>query len=192
MYENTISEILKAQTDKEELGKIVENNSGLVWSIVKRFRGRGYENEDLFQIGNIGLIKAIKNFNPEYEVKLSTYAVTYIIGEIKKFIRDDGIIKVSRSIKELCVKIKDIDAIARGIITDAGYGDYFPHRLGHGLGLEEHEYQDVSSTNTNEFVPGMVVTVEPGIYVPGIAGVRIEDDILVTENGNESMTGYEK
>ena len=76
MYENTISEILKAQTDKEELGKIVENNSGLVWSIVKRFRGRGYENEDLFQIGNIGLIKAIKNFNPEYEVKLSTYAVT--------------------------------------------------------------------------------------------------------------------
>ena len=109
MYENTISEILKAQTDKEELGKIVENNSGLVWSIVKRFRGRGYENEDLFQIGNIGLIKAIKNFNPEYEVKLSTYAVTYIIGEIKKFIRDDGIIKVSRSIKELCVKIKDIE-----------------------------------------------------------------------------------
>ena len=109
MYENTISEILKAQTDKEELGKIVENNSGLVWSIVKRFKGRGYENEDLFQIGNIGLIKAIKNFNPEYEVKLSTYAVTYIIGEIKKFIRDDGIIKVSRSIKELCVKIKDIE-----------------------------------------------------------------------------------
>ena len=109
MYENTVGEILKAQNDKEELGRIVENNSGLVWSIVKRFTGRGYENEDLYQIGTIGLIKAIKNFNPEYEVKLSTYAVTYIIGEIKKFIRDDGIIKVSRSIKELCVKIKDIE-----------------------------------------------------------------------------------
>lgn len=109
MYENTVSEILKAQKDKNELGKIVKNNSGLVWSIVRRFKGRGYENEDLYQIGTIGLIKAIKNFNPEYEVKLSTYAVTYIIGEIKKFIRDDGIIKVSRSIKELCVKIKDIE-----------------------------------------------------------------------------------
>ena len=109
MYENTVGEILKAQNDKEELGRIVENNSGLVWSIVKRFTGRGYENEDLYQIGTIGLIKAIRNFNPEYEVKLSTYAVTYIIGEIKKFIRDDGIIKVSRSIKELCVKIKDIE-----------------------------------------------------------------------------------
>ena len=109
MYENTVGEILKAQNDKEELGRIVENNSGLVWSIVKRFTGRGYENEDLYQIGTIGLIKAIKNFNPEYEVKLSTYAVTCIIGEIKKFIRDDGIIKVSRSIKELCVKIKDIE-----------------------------------------------------------------------------------
>lgn len=109
MYENTVGEILKAQNDKEELERIVENNSGLVWSIVKRFTGRGYENEDLYQIGTIGLIKAIKNFNPEYEVKLSTYAVTYIIGEIKKFIRDDGIIKVSRSIKELCVKIKDIE-----------------------------------------------------------------------------------
>lgn len=90
------------------------------------------------------------------------------------------------------IKIKEIDNIARGIIEDAGYGNYFPHRLGHGLGLEEHEYQDVSSTNDNVFETGMVVTVEPGIYVPGIAGVRIEDDILVTDEGTTILTGYEK
>ena len=108
-YENDIKFILEAKEDKEKLGILVQQNSGLVWSIVKRFLKRGYEAEDLYQIGSIGLIKAIKNFNPEYEVKLSTYAVTYILGEIKRFIRDDGIIKVSRSIKDLCVKIKDIE-----------------------------------------------------------------------------------
>lgn len=83
--------------------------SGLIWSIVRRFTSRGIEIEDLYQIASIGFIKAIKRFDTSYDVKLSTYAVPYILGEIKKFIRDDGIIKVSRSIKELNAKISKLE-----------------------------------------------------------------------------------
>ena len=80
----------------------------MIWSIVRRFNGRGYELEYLYQIGCIGFIKSIKRFDTNFEVKLSTYAVPYMIGEIKRFIRDDGPIKVSRSIKELGMKIKEL------------------------------------------------------------------------------------
>ena len=88
------------QGDKEAREKLVVENMGLVWSIVRRFAGRGYEPEDLFQIGSIGLMKAIDKFDTSFEVKFSTYAVPMISGEIKRFLRDDGIVKVSRSIKE--------------------------------------------------------------------------------------------
>ena len=91
--------------DKEVLNEIIENNSKLVWSVVRRFNGRGHELEDLFQIGAMGFIKAIQRFDESYEVKLSTFAVPYILGEIKRFIRDDGAVKVSRSLKELLSKI---------------------------------------------------------------------------------------
>lgn len=111
IYENNIEDIIEAQNgNQEKMTKLVEENNGLIWSIVKRFKDRGYELEDLYQIGSIGFIKSIKRFDTSFEVKLSTYAVPYILGEIKRFIRDDGSIKVSRSIKELAVKIKDIQS----------------------------------------------------------------------------------
>ena len=88
------------QGDKEARDTIVSENMGLVWSIVKRFANRGVDMEDLFQIGCIGLMKAVDKFNLEYQVKFSTYAVPMIAGEIKRFLRDDGMIKVSRSLKE--------------------------------------------------------------------------------------------
>jgi len=107
MYNDNIKNIeLSQQGDKKALEELVKVNSGLVWNIVKRFKGRGYELEDLYQIGVIGLIKSIKRFDMNLEVQLSTYAVPYILGEIKRFIRDDGIIKVSRQTKELAIKIR--------------------------------------------------------------------------------------
>ena len=85
MYEIETEDILKAQNKSEEaLSKIVEANTGLIWSIVKRFSGRGYSSEDLYQIGCIGLIKAIQRFDTSYNVRISTYAVPYIIRRNKK------------------------------------------------------------------------------------------------------------
>lgn len=107
MYENKIEDILKAQSGNQEImTKLITENSNLIWSIVTRFKDRGYETEDLYQIGCIGFIKSIKRFDTNFEVKLSTYAVPYILGELKRFIRDDGPVKVSRSIKDLSYKIK--------------------------------------------------------------------------------------
>lgn len=109
MYENDMKIIERAQNgSKEDITKLIEDNSRLVWSIVRRFNGRGYDIEDLYQIGSIGLIKAIQRFDTSFEVRLSTYAVPYILGEIKRFIRDDGPIKISRSIKELNIKIIEL------------------------------------------------------------------------------------
>lgn len=106
MNDENYNDIIAAQNgDKEKLTSLVQNNMGLVYNITRRFNGRGYEMEDLNQIGAMGLIKAIKNFDTSYKVKLSTYSVPYILGEIKRYIRDNGCIKVSRSAKELAVKI---------------------------------------------------------------------------------------
>ena len=92
--------------DSQAREELIVNNLALVWSIVRRFSGRGYDSEDLFQIGCIGLMKAIDKFDLSFDVKFSTYAVPMIMGEIKRFLRDDGLVKVSRSIKENAWKVK--------------------------------------------------------------------------------------
>lgn len=106
MIENSVLIERARAGEKEAREVLIEQNLGLVHHIVKRFLGRGYEAEDLFQIGVIGLIKAIDKFNMEYDVKFSTYAVPLITGEIKRFIRDDGMVKVSRNLKENGMRIK--------------------------------------------------------------------------------------
>ena len=93
------------QGDKLARDKILIENTGLIWSIVRRFLNRGHEGEDLFQIGCIGMLKAIDRFDTEFDVAFSTYAVPMIAGEIRRFIRDDGIVKISRKIQENQMKI---------------------------------------------------------------------------------------
>lgn len=110
MFDTDVELILKAKNgNKQAMSKIIDENLGLVWNIVKRFSGRGHEPDDLFQIGCMGFVKAIQRFSPEFDVKLSTYVFPVIMGEIKRFLRDDGPIKVSRSLKELYVKIKQFE-----------------------------------------------------------------------------------
>lgn len=106
---NSYELIMEAKNgNANAMEKLIENNQGLIWNIVRRFYDRGYDIEDLFQIGAIGFIKSVKNFSTEYNTQLSTYAVPMIIGEIKRFLRDDGIVKVSRRTKELLYKINGI------------------------------------------------------------------------------------
>lgn len=103
--EHTLALIEKAHGgDKEARETLVEENMGLVYTIARRFGGRGHEPEDLVQIGSIGLLKAIDKFDTSFDVRFSTYAVPMISGEIKRFLRDDGMIKVSRSLKETAGK----------------------------------------------------------------------------------------
>ncbi len=109
MYEQNKILIQKSQAgDEKALERLIQENHGLIWSIVRRFWYREMEPEDLYQIACIGFIKAVRRFDFTFDVELSTYAVQYIFGEIKKFLRDDGIIKISRNIKELGSKIKNL------------------------------------------------------------------------------------
>ncbi len=105
--------------DAEAMNRLIEANLPLVTSISKKFINRGYEYEDIYQIGCMGLVKAINNFDDKYNVKFSTYAVPMIIGEIKRFLRDDGIIKVSRNVKSLAKKLHfDKEALTKKLNRD--------------------------------------------------------------------------
>jgi RNA polymerase sporulation-specific sigma factor len=170
MYESN-NKMLKEAKDGSSvaLGRIIELNSGLIWSIVKRFTGRGYDLEDLYQIGCIGMIKCVRKFDFNYNVKFSTYAVPYILGEIKKFLRDDGIIKVSRNTKELAMKIKEVE---KNWISKSGNAITIKE-LSESLNVSEEEVciaidslKKVKSINEDLYEDGSMQQIE-----------RIESDI---------------
>lgn len=103
-------ELIKRAREGDQIARnqVASENLGLVWSVVRRFAGRGHELEDLYQIGCIGLLKCIDKFEPSFDVKFSTYAVPMIMGEVKRFLRDDGMVKVSRSLKETAYRVYSV------------------------------------------------------------------------------------
>lgn len=141
--------------DKVARDTMVKENIGLIWSIVRRFSNRGYEVEDLFQIGSIGLMKAIDKFDTSFEVKFSTYAVPMITGEIKRFLRDDGLIKVSRSLKENGARIKQ----ARERLQAERGRDVTLQELAEETGIEREEI--VMALEANGEVESIYKTYAP-------------------------------
>ena len=109
LYDNQVSNIRAVQSGEESaMEDLINTNNGLIWSIVNRFSGRGYDIDDLYQVAVVGFIRAIKKFDTSFDVRLSTYAVPYILGEIKRYIQAEGPMKISRTIKELFFKIVDL------------------------------------------------------------------------------------
>ena len=150
--------------DRHARDQMVEENVGLVWNIVKRFNGRGYDPEDLFQIGCIGLIKAIDHFNLEFDVKFSTYAVPMIMGEIKRFMRDDGMIKISRTMKENGWKVK-----------------LAAQRLGQELGRQATVDEIAAAT---ELEPEEIAVAYRPVYQPEGKEIYLIDQVVAGENAS--------
>ncbi len=163
--------------DKEARDRLVTENVGLVWSIVRRFANRGHEMEDLFQIGSIGLIKAIDKFDTTYEVRFSTYAVPMITGEIKRFLRDDGMIKVSRSLKESATKIR----VAREKFGNIHGRDPTLEEIEEELGLARDEI--VMALETGAEVESLYKTIYQGDGSP----IYLIDKLAETKDENDDL-----
>ena len=163
--------------DKAARDKLVADNMGLIWSIVRRFAGRGHEMEDLFQIGSIGLLKAIDKFDLSYDVKFSTYAVPMITGEIKRFLRDDGMIKVSRSLKEIAYKAKTAKEMKNNRLGREPTIDELAEEL--GICVEELAVALESGAE--------VESIYKTIYHGDGNTISLIDKIEETENDNEKL-----
>lgn len=183
--EETAVLIARAQEgDKEAREVLVKNNLGLVHHIVKRFLGRGYDAEDLFQIGSIGLMKAIDKFDLQYAVRFSTYAVPMIAGEIKRFLRDDGMVKVSRTLKENGWKIRQAS-------------EQITKRLGREPTLSE--IQEQTGLEREEIVMAMEANVEvesiyKSVYQSDGSEIYLVDQVSATAGGGlgrMGRTGYD-
>ena len=154
--------------DEQAKEQVVKDNLGLVWSIVHRFKNSYYDKEDLFQIGCIGLMKAINHFDPSYNVQFSTYAVPIIMGEIKRYFRDDGTIKVSRSLKELNIKITKAKEILQGENNEEPTVESVAKYLG-------VDVQDVVEAIDSSYYP---TSLNEPIYEKDGSTISVEDRLI--------------
>ena len=176
--DHTIALIRKShEGDKKAREQLVEENVGLIWCVVKRFHGRGAETEDLFQIGSIGLLKAIDKFDLSYDVKFSTYAIPMISGEIRRFLRDDGMIKVSRTLKELAYK--SIQAKER-LMPKLGREPTM-EELSEELGVEKEELAQAMEAGTE------VDSIYRPIHQKEGSEIRLLDKIEEKESHEETV-----
>lgn len=167
--------------DKAAREKLISDNLGLVWSIVKRFENRGHDKEELFQIGTIGLIKAVDKFETSYDVKFSTYAVPMIMGEVRRFLRDNSMMKVSRSLKENGWKVKKAsDALSQKLGRDATLQE-----ISEETGFTVMEIVEAMEAN------GEVASIYQPVYQAGDSELYLVDQISDNkEEGTEELVNH--
>ena len=186
MDETTVLMERLREGDKEARKVLIEKNLGLVHHIVKRFLGRGVEAEDLFQIGSIGLMKAIDKFDLSFHVKFSTYAVPLISGEIKRFLRDDGMVKVSRNLKENGWKINRVIEQKK---RESG-NDVTIQELEQATGLSQEEIVLAMEANIH------VESIYKSVYQSDGSEIYLVDQVVAAGSGNslgvEAGSGREK
>lgn len=179
--EDTLTLIRRSQQgDKAARDLLVQNNLGLVWSIVRRFDNRGQEMEDLFQIGSIGLMKAIDKFDPGFEVRFSTYAVPMIAGEIRRFLRDDGMIRISRSLKENAAKIR----AAERLLQNQNGREPTLQELAEATGMQREEIVMALEANYE------VESIYKSIGRPDGSEACLADRLMEQSNPNEALLNH--
>ena len=193
LYENQISDIIEAQNGKQSaMEKLINVNNGLIWSIVRRFKDRGYELEDLYQVAVIGFIKSIKKFDTNFEVKLSTYAVPYILGEIKRYIQTNGPIKISRTIKELQYKIVEQQKVSDNIQDDEmilpGMEEFQENTVLPGIETEESNV--LPGLDRNTVLPG--IEDEEDSVLPGVSEQNSNNIAHAYESDEAILPGFEE
>ena len=173
--DDTLTLLREAQSgDREAAGRMVEQNAGLIWSVARRYFGRGVEPDDLYQLGCLGFLKAIDGFDESYGTRFSTYAVPKISGEIRRFLRDDGAVKVSRGIKERAMVIR---AARKGLEQELGR-DPTVSELAAATGMSPEDIA-VAETATVPLESLQQPAGEDGFSLEQVLGDRSEEERLV-------------